>query len=94
MEITCLFDSHLEYITDNCYILWPLSNLQSRNFIHIFPCLGKLYPEKSGNPDLSCYKAFLCGTVFCTYVHTYIKIPATQKNQTTFPPGSVFKKQS
>jgi hypothetical protein len=49
METVGIFYVHLEYCTVIWYILWPLGNVVV--IWYIFPCLGILCQEKSGNPD-------------------------------------------
>jgi hypothetical protein len=48
MEEIGLLYFHLEYITDNRYILWPFAN--SLAMCYIFPVLVHCFKKKSGNP--------------------------------------------
>jgi hypothetical protein len=52
MENVGTFYAPLEYVIDNVYILWYLSNCVV--IWYIFPRFGKLSQEKSGNPGRAC----------------------------------------
>jgi hypothetical protein len=52
MEDVCIFYNHCVYFTAISYILWPSWHIKYIVFWYIFPCLGMLYQEQSGNPAL------------------------------------------
>jgi hypothetical protein len=49
MEMAGIFYGRLEYLTVIWYILWPFGNVVV--IWYIFPLLGILCQEKSGNPE-------------------------------------------
>jgi hypothetical protein len=61
MENTGIFYGHLGYFTVVWNILWPFHNVVA--IWYIFPYLGILCQEKSGNPELPSYRTIFDSTL-------------------------------